>query len=121
MYSAGAVGKENQAIGKSVGGNTTKIHRVVDAYGLRIEFDLTGGEVQDSKAAPELIVRLALAGSMIADKSYDKLKRNYPLNAGNGTLYVGSTSDRIKRVWEHKNKVIPSRFTAQYNVHMLVY
>jgi putative endonuclease len=38
----------------------------------------------------------------------------------NGTLYVGSTSDIIKRVWEHKNKVIPS-FTAKYNVHMLVY
>jgi len=38
----------------------------------------------------------------------------------NGTLYVGSTSDLIKRVWEHKNKVIPG-FTAQYNVHMLVY
>ncbi|SKA17022.1 GIY-YIG nuclease superfamily protein [Legionella maceachernii] len=38
----------------------------------------------------------------------------------NGTLYVGSTSDIIKRTWEHKNKVIPG-FTAQYNVHMLVY
>ena len=42
----------------------------------------------------------------------------------NGTLYVGSTFDLIKRVWEHKNKVIPG-FTAQYNVHnnihMLVY
>ena len=38
----------------------------------------------------------------------------------NGTLYVGSTFDLIKRVWEHKNKVIPG-FTAQYNVPMLVY
>lgn len=38
----------------------------------------------------------------------------------NGTLYIGSTSDVIKRVWEHKNKVIDS-FTAQYNVHVLVY
>lgn len=38
----------------------------------------------------------------------------------NGTLYVGSTSDLIQRVWEHKNKVV-SRFTAQYNTHMLVY
>ncbi|WP_330988032.1 GIY-YIG nuclease family protein, partial [Legionella sainthelensi] len=35
-----------------------------------------------------------------------------------GTLYVGSTSDIIKRTWEHKNKVSPG-FTAQYNVHML--
>ena len=38
----------------------------------------------------------------------------------NGTLYVGSTSDLIKRVWEHKNKVIPS-FTSKYHVHQLVY
>ena len=38
----------------------------------------------------------------------------------NGTLYTGSTSDLIKRVWEHKNKVVPG-FTAKYNVHMLVY
>ena len=38
----------------------------------------------------------------------------------NGTLYAGSTSDLIKRVWEHKNSVIPG-FTAKYNVHMLVY
>jgi putative endonuclease len=38
----------------------------------------------------------------------------------NDTLYIGSTSDLIKRVWEHKNKVIPG-FTAQYNVPLLVY
>jgi putative endonuclease len=38
----------------------------------------------------------------------------------NGTLYVGSTSDLIKRVWEHKARVIPG-FTTQYNVHLLVY
>jgi len=38
----------------------------------------------------------------------------------NGTLYAGSTSDLIKRTWEHKNKMIPG-FTAKYNVHILVY
>ena len=38
----------------------------------------------------------------------------------NGTLYVGSTSDLIKRVWEHKNKVVPG-FTSKYQVHQLVY
>lgn len=37
-----------------------------------------------------------------------------------GTLYAGSTSDLIKRTWEHKNNVIPG-FTAKYNVHILVY
>ena len=43
----------------------------VDAFGLPIEFDLTGGEVHDSKVAPELIVRLPLADYIIADKGYD--------------------------------------------------
>ena len=38
----------------------------------------------------------------------------------NDTLYVGSTSDLMKRAWEHKNKVSPG-FTARYNVHILVY
>ena len=36
----------------------------------------------------------------------------------NGTLYVGSTSDLIKRAWEHKTKVTTG-FTARYNVHTL--
>ncbi|MBQ8473550.1 MAG: GIY-YIG nuclease family protein, partial [Alphaproteobacteria bacterium] len=31
-----------------------------------------------------------------------------------GTLYVGSTSDLIGRVWQHKNKAIPG-FTSKYN------
>ena len=38
----------------------------------------------------------------------------------NGTIYVGSTSDLVRRVWEHKNSMIPG-FTAKYNVHNLVY
>jgi transposase len=43
----------------------------VDAYGLPIEFYLTGGEVHDSKAAPTLIARLPFADYTIADKGYD--------------------------------------------------
>ena len=45
--SAGLPDKEEQAIGKSVAGNTTKIHMVVDAHGLPIDFQITGGEVHD--------------------------------------------------------------------------
>ena len=71
QHSAGAAGKENQAIGKSVGGNTTKIHMAVEACGLPIEFDLTGGEVHDSKAAYELIEKLPTAEYTIADRGYD--------------------------------------------------
>jgi putative endonuclease len=38
----------------------------------------------------------------------------------NGTLYIGSTSDLILRIWQHKNNVILG-FTAKYHVHQLVY
>jgi putative endonuclease len=38
----------------------------------------------------------------------------------NGTLYTGVTSNIIKRVWEHKNDVIPG-FTQQYGIHTLVW
>lgn len=37
-----------------------------------------------------------------------------------GTLYIGSTSDLVGRVWQHKNKEIPG-FTSKYNVNKLVY
>jgi len=38
----------------------------------------------------------------------------------NGTLYVGVTSDLVKRVWEHKNKLVKG-FTKKYGVDKLVY
>ena len=38
----------------------------------------------------------------------------------NGTLYTGVTSDLVKRIWQHKNDVVPG-FTQKYPVHMLVY
>jgi putative endonuclease len=37
-----------------------------------------------------------------------------------GTLYVGMTSDLLKRVWEHKSKVVPG-FTRRYGVDRLVW
>lgn len=38
----------------------------------------------------------------------------------NGTLYVGVTTDLIKRIYEHKQNVVGG-FTKKYNVHNLVY
>ncbi len=41
-------------------------------------------------------------------------------NKKQGTLYIGVTSDLIKRIHEHKNKVVPG-FSKQYNLDKLVY
>lgn len=41
-------------------------------------------------------------------------------NKKNDTLYIGVTSDLVKRIWEHKEKVVPG-FTNKYNLNKLVY
>ncbi len=41
-------------------------------------------------------------------------------NKNNTVLYTGVTSNLIKRVYEHKNKLVKS-FSARYNCEKLVY
>ena len=41
-------------------------------------------------------------------------------NKPNGTLYIGVTNNLVRRVWEHKNKVVEG-FTKKYNIDRLVY
>ena len=38
----------------------------------------------------------------------------------NGVLYVGVTSDLLKRVHQHKNRAVAG-FTSKYHIHRLVY
>lgn len=41
-------------------------------------------------------------------------------NKSNTTFYIGVTSDLIKRIYEHKNK-ITTGFSSTYNTNKLVY
>ena len=66
-------GQENESLGRSRGGFSTKIHLKTDFDGLPLAFVLTGGEASDSRQfttlldiGPDVLPRAALA-----DKGYD--------------------------------------------------
>lgn len=60
-----------QAIGKSRGGNSTKIHLAVDSGGLPVYFELSGGQVNDVIHGESLILGSPKAKVVVADKGYD--------------------------------------------------
>lgn len=71
QHSTGATGANNEAIGRSKGGNNTKIHMVADNKGRPVNFELSAGNINDSTIAPELIKQLQRTDFLVADKGYD--------------------------------------------------
>jgi len=71
---AGATGSnaEAEALGRSKGGFTTKIHAITDALGKPLDFILTGGQSSDIGQADALL-QLTPAGAeaLLGDKGYD--------------------------------------------------
>lgn len=63
-------GDSNEAIGRSRGGLTTKIHAIVDALGNPLAVSLTGGHVHDVTQAQVLTQKIEPA-ALLADKGYD--------------------------------------------------
>ena len=72
QHSAGArkIANVDQAIGRSRGGLSTKIHMIVDALGNPLTFSLTGGQVHDINQAQPLTAEVH-PGAILADKGYD--------------------------------------------------
>jgi putative endonuclease len=72
------------------------------------------------------LIRLRLDCHVIASKakqSIDKMKAYFVYiltNRSNNVLYTGMTNSLMRRVWEHKAKLIGG-FTKQYKVDKLVY
>jgi hypothetical protein len=59
---------ESQAIGRSKGGLSTKIHALVDALGNPLDFILTPGQAHDLQGADTLLPNMA-AETLLADKA----------------------------------------------------
>ncbi len=75
QHSAGAKGDANaQAMGRSKGGLSTKIHAVSDALGNPTAFHLTPGQASDLDGADVLLPKLE-AKQLLGDKGYDADER----------------------------------------------
>lgn len=64
-------GECNQAIGRSRGGRTTKIHALSDPLCRPVVFHLTPGQDADITAAPDVLALAPEMYALLADKGYD--------------------------------------------------
>ena len=94
----GEGGARKQAIGRSRGGRTTKIHGVADSQGRLFRFTLTAGNIADITAAHELAAKLPSNGCLIGDMGYDAKKFRVDL-AFRGTATVIPTNPTHKHQW----------------------
>lgn len=64
-------GEQNQAIGRSRGGRTTKIHGLSDPLCRPVVLHLTAGQDADIAAAPDVLALAPAMRALLADKGYD--------------------------------------------------
>ena len=86
-------GEGEQAIGRSRGGRTTKIHALVDDLGRPHALLLTGGHVADIKGAVSLLTEPT--GSLIGDKGYDADPLRQFLRSRGTTVAIPNKVNRI--------------------------
>jgi transposase len=84
----------HQAIGRSRGGRTTKIHALCDDQGRPHAILLTGGNVADITAAATLVSAVAPSGELIGDKGYDANHLRAFLAERDTAAVIPSTSSR---------------------------
>jgi transposase len=89
---------EDQAIGRSRGGLSTKIHALVDALGNPLAFYLTGGQAHDLEGADTLLPDMK-APMLLADKAYDADERvRKPLSEAGKVAVIPSNASRAIRI-----------------------
>jgi len=71
QHSHGAATAHDEALGRSRGGPTTKLHLAVDSYGMPVHFELSGGHITDITRAQSLLDGAPTGTYVIADKGYD--------------------------------------------------
>ena len=91
-------GNKDQALGRSRGGLTTRIHMVCDACGQPLRFALTGGQASDGPQAIPLLEGME-TGAVIADKGYESNRILAYIGSTGATAVIPPKSNR-KEPWE---------------------
>ncbi|MDH1699660.1 IS5 family transposase [Acinetobacter johnsonii] len=90
-----SAGKKEQAIGRSKGGLSTKIHARTDALGNLTGFYLTAGQAHDLNGA-NVLLDLSLSQTWLMDKAYNSKDRVIdPIHKINGQIVMPSKSNVI--------------------------
>jgi transposase len=98
QYAAGAVtGQANEALGRSRGGFSTKIHCKIDALGYPLRTIISGGEEADIKYANAL-VNNEPCDYLLADRGYDADQLRKDLQSNNTTPVIPGRSTRLKEI-----------------------
>ena len=101
QHRAGAPKKDDdQAIGRSKGGLSTKIHALVDGLGNPLRFLLTPGQADDLIGADALLPQMA-AEVLISDKAYD---------ADEGVLKPLASTGKSFVIPPRQNRTTPRQF-----------
>jgi len=87
---------EDEGLGRSRGGLSSKIHCVVDALGNPVDFILTGGQVNDSVCANDLLEGKE-ADFVIADKAFDSNKVLEKIKQMGAIAVIPPKSNRIEQ------------------------
>ena len=109
-------GEWAQAVGRSRGGRTSKIHCLADDRGRPVAFALTPGNVADISMAVPLLGAVASPNRLIADKAYDadslrnwlKLRRIHR----NADCSLSARSHRLSTSQPHRAPLLPPRKLA---------
>jgi transposase len=92
-------GEQNQAIGISRGGRTTKIHAIVDSKGRPLNFTVTGGQVHDSQVVGDVLDTPRLPLAVTADKAYDSDKVRQQIKDEGALPVIPSRSNATKKAY----------------------
>lgn len=89
--------KEQECLGTSRGGTTTKIHALTDGLGRCVKFILTGGQVHDSTQIEQLFEG-ETCENVLADKAYDSDAIRACIEAIGASAVIPGKKNRIKKI-----------------------